>query len=537
MEEQKKVYSYHTFVFPFIWKTHKGRPENEYTILKKVFDDNTMWECTDLKDAYSLETMEGEINFDDGIFTYKEYQYFFPYVRKAIYGYDDDICTNYAFKPAKDGSGEYHIIKDDNHYLLNINGIRLKVVNTGMALFILECENRGKDADGKAQDNFKSVKNINEYGRRISMPFISKDSSVICADELYINLKDIEGLSEDFAGYNDKIVGSEDLREISMTHICDFVKSILSYGSVYRFTSRPTKGKNDIYIYPALDDRMSVAYCIKEEEKNEESEVNTLVTFDPEKGYLYEWNEDASKSIYELAYMDPAGECSCQDHRLRDELNAKAVYRRWLYKTINTITEMGMGMIMYTPPIPVVENFFLYVQMYYLVLIQKASIIKFNREASSISTNFSGKSKKLTGKSIRRIMSLQERYAAFTGQLYFAEVSTEQQAVEMYGMFRQCYAIECENVALNENLTRLYEVTSTEQSSKVNEIATIFTVFSIILAVAALVYDIFYASDVVMVDSGGLSISQDISVWKFIIICAIISVASFVITKIANRRR
>lgn len=535
METQKKVYSYHTFVFPFIWKTHKGKPESEYTILKKVFDDNPMWECTDLKDAYSLENMAGGIDFDDALFTYKEYQYFFPYVRKAIYGYDDDICTNYAFKPAKDGNGEYHIIKEGRHYLLNINGIRLKVVNTGMALFIMECENRGKDANDNPQDDFESVKSINEYGRRISIPFMSKESYIICADKLYINLKGVEGLSEDFAVYNNRIVKSEDLREISMTHICDFVKSILSYGSVYRFTSRPTKGKNDIYIYHALDDRMSVGFCIIEEDKNE---VDTLATFDSEKGYLYEWDEDASKSIYELAYMDPAQKCSCPDHRLRDELNAKAVYRRWLpYKTINTVTEMGMGMLMHTPPSYLVENFFLYVQMYYIVLIQRASIIKFTREASSISTNFSGMSKKLTSKSIRRIMSLQERYAAFTGQIYFEEVSSEQQAVEMYGMLRQCYAIERENQALNDNLNRLYEVTGTEQNSKVNEIATIFTVFSIILAVAALVYDIFYASDVVVVNGGGFSIAQDISVWRFIIICVIISVAGFVITKITNRRR
>ena len=45
--------------------------------------------------------------------------------------------------------------------------------NTGIGIFMLECENHGLAKDGKtSQANIESVKAITEYGRRINLPLL-----------------------------------------------------------------------------------------------------------------------------------------------------------------------------------------------------------------------------------------------------------------------------------------------------------------------------------------------------------------------------
>jgi len=186
------IYSYHTFVLPFTWEMNKVESKQEYKELKKVFDSNPFWMRTDLEDFSNYKGISSKPDvktFDDIKGFYKEYQYFYPHVRKALYGGKDDICTNYLFEPSWK-NGEYHIIKGEKHYMLNINAIRVKVYNTGVALFIMECENRGKDGNGNDQTSISAVKDINDYGRRITLPFIDTQSSV-CADRLELSIPGI----------------------------------------------------------------------------------------------------------------------------------------------------------------------------------------------------------------------------------------------------------------------------------------------------------------------------------------------------------
>ena len=198
-EVQDKVYGYHTFILPFTWEIPGVNQNDEYEKLKKVFDENNFWKNTDLKDRYDILSKADNVSFDDVRCFYKEYQYFFPYVRKAIYGGEDDICANYKFE-ATSNNGTYHIFKGDKHYKLHINAIRVRLLNTGIGLFIMECENHGIDGNSNSQTSIEALKNINDYGRRITLPFITK-GFWITADKLMVDIPGIGSFEDDFGGF------------------------------------------------------------------------------------------------------------------------------------------------------------------------------------------------------------------------------------------------------------------------------------------------------------------------------------------------
>ena len=90
------VYSYHTFILPFLWE---GTQEHRHTMEKFAgcFRKNPNWVCTDMPDEYYIRRSPALVSSEDVLLLYKEYQYFHPFVRKAIYGFGENIVTNFSF--------------------------------------------------------------------------------------------------------------------------------------------------------------------------------------------------------------------------------------------------------------------------------------------------------------------------------------------------------------------------------------------------------------------------------------------------------
>ncbi len=533
-----RVYSYHTFIFPFIWEMKGIGPDKEYTELKKIFDENSCWMNTNIGDVNDIKTKPDIIgDFDATKGFYKEYQYFYPYVRTSVYGSPENLCANYLLKGSRN-NGTYHIVKDDMHYVLNINSIRVRLVNTGIGLFILECENYGKDAFGNLQCGIEVIKNINDYGRRITLPYIT-DGYSITADKLQIDIPGIGSYTDDFKKLANEIYEKKG-DGIDLNYLCSFIKEILHFGSRYSFTSRPPVNREEICIRPVLDDRMYVAFAVEDK-----GFTDVLSALKSEK-YAYISDEKLNKRLYEVAFMDHSGGCSCPDRNLREKLLDKAVYNRWLpWGTVYTMSAMGFGMVSSAEiggeSNHLYESFITcYTQMVYITLIQRASTVKFSRETADIARHFSAGGKKLSRSRIRDIMNLQERHSAFDSQFLFSEVSPEQQAIEMYDKLKDMFDLEEENAKIDEKLTSLYEITDTDLNIRVNTGVSVLTYVSIILSLAALAYSILFSSDVVERDpeysvftAGGLSPQ----VWIFIAITLVISLVALAIVKIHNRRK
>lgn len=474
------VYSYHTFILPFVWE---GLPDSKLTMdeFSLIFKNNANWVCSDIKDELSFSSAADILSKSDALTFYKEYQYFHPYVRKALYGYDENIVTNYTFMPGKvRNNSHYYIEKDGAKYDLLINGIKLKIFNTGIALFILECENHGFDAYGNNQASFEAVKNINDFGRRITLPFIPNDPDgyMICADKLTVKIDESLSFETDFRNFVREISTKNDVTDsITLTYMGDFIKNILGYGSDVRFTSKMGRKKDYCYIYPAIDDRMFVACCVCE--KKESDKITKLNGDTP----AYISDIKTSKSYYEFVFVDPADRCSCNSPDMRKNLLNDHTYTRWIeFGTLYSIANQSITMLTNAPIEHLIESFLTqYVQMCCLTLVQKCSVVHFQREASALSSNLEKSGKTMNRKTITKLMNLQERFVAYQSQLNFSEVSPQEQAIELYAMLRKFMFVDEESDSFNERLSNLENAADTNLDFTFNKIALIFAFVSCII--------------------------------------------------------
>lgn len=495
------IYSYHTFLFPFIWEG-RGKKTISTEDFKAFFDQNPNWESTNMTDEFRIKS-NPEIRSDaDAFLFYKEYQYFHPYARKAIYGFEDGIVFNYAFRPYDvRNKAHYYITKTmklpeitgDSYreitFDLLINSIQLKIYNTGIAIFILEGENHGLTKDGEPQNNLNAVKAINDYGRRISLPFIPPNPNYsISADNLTLSINGIGEFVSDFKGCIESTQTKEDMENsISLTHFCDFIKNILSFGGRKSFTSKSTNSDECCFVYSALDDRMFVASYIKDTK-----ESDAMRARGNDNRPLFYTQNNLSKSLYELLCVDPPDNCCCMDPQMREQEISKAVYTRWLdMGTLTTCTNQALITLTTSNAPSHMDDSFLtqYVQMCCLCLAQRASIINFRRIASAVSAHVEERGRQIKLTTVSHLMTLQERFAAFQNQLNLHEVTPELQGIELYGMLMRNSFITEEMNSLKEQLDALSNAANTSLDYNFNRFALIFAIPALLWDFCAFLMD------------------------------------------------
>lgn len=463
------VYSYHTFILPFVWKDDSNilKSFDEFT---SVFEKNPYWTCYDPKDENSFSALDSEFSY------YAEYQYFYPQISSALYGFDEKIVKTYHFAYDKvHNKAHYYIEKRDRTYDLLINSIQLKIYNTGIALFVMECENHGFDKQGNPQNTLADVKNINDYGRRIYLPFIPDNPYwSICADTLEIFVPDFAKFKTDFRLYIGKVVKSADKKSlINLNHLSSFIKEILGFASKNQFSSKISDEKESVYIRPCLDDRMFVATLVND--KNETDKF--LGEFKKNDYYAYEKDIELSKSLYELVFVDPANGCSCQSKRMRENLLNEHLYKRWIdYGTMYGVAAQSLVMLFNGEAEHLIGSFLtIYIRMACLCLAQRASLMLFQKETADISRLIHKKENKISLGTVTKLMDLQERFSAFESQICFAEITPQEQGVEMYSMFMKSFFIEKELENVKSQIDGLHDATDTYLDFGFNKIALIFT--------------------------------------------------------------
>ena len=471
------VVSFHTFILPFIWEG-QGPHQRDTESFVDIFEKNPFWVNTNIKDGEPVSSNPNITSLEDALLYYKEYQYFHPYVRSAIHGFEKNTVTNYAFIPAQlRNKGHYYIEKGGRKYDLLINGIKLKIYNTGVALFILECENHGIDADGNPQTELADINSINDYGRRINLPFIptAPDYYSICADRLSVDIEGIGCFEDNNLEFAKSLKNMNDIdKALSMTHMCDFIKKLLGYGADVKFTSKPTEEKDYVYIYPALDDRMFVACSFFD--KKTADRFNTKINGN----YSFEEDEKISKALYGFAFIDPGDDCTCCDAKMRNELLREHIYTRWIdMGTLYTVANQGITMLI-NSYVDFLSDTFLTqtVQMCCLGLVQRATLIHFQREAALLSANIEKSGKKINKRTITRLMNLQERFVAYQSQLSFTEVTPQEQGIEVYELLRKFMFIDKENESLNDRIEKLEAAADTNLDFSFNKIALLFTIIA-----------------------------------------------------------
>lgn len=474
------VYSYHTFILPFVWKdeSNEQRSFDKFTL---IFEKNPFWNCYDPEDENSFNTQDNEISY------FAEYQYFYPQIRSALYGFDEKIVKTYHFAYDKvHNKAHYFIEKGDRSYDLLINSIQLKIYNTGIALFILECENHGIGKDGKPQNTLADVKNINDYGRRINLPFIpQKPDWSVCADSLEIFIPDFANYKTDFRSYLTKILKEDDKKSlVSLNYLSSFIKEILGFASEKSFSSRIKEDKNSVYIHPGIDDRMFVACLVSDDEETER-----FLGKDKKDGvYSYKKETDLEKSLYEFVFIDSAGKCSCQCKKMRDDLLDKHIYNRWIEEgSIYGVAAQSIVLLFDGGFPPLIGSFLtIYIRMACLCLAQRASLMLFQKETADISRLIHEKENKISLATVTKLMDLQERFSAFESQICFAEITPQEQGIEIYSMFTEFFFIEKELENVKSQIDGLHDATDTYLDFGFNKIALMFTFIGAFLGALAL---------------------------------------------------
>lgn len=189
--KKSSVYSYHTFMLPFNIEDPRGKTEFDFESVAEYFKENGMWysdeccsengkrkfpfnrpskfkkhssakgcACLDvdkiLRTVTALDGDEEDAELENIRLAYQEYQYFNPAMRNALYtslnnNSHSEISHTFEFRPEgrdKKLQAHYYITRNIT-YDLHVNAVRVMLFNTGIGIFMLECENHGLAKDGK----------------------------------------------------------------------------------------------------------------------------------------------------------------------------------------------------------------------------------------------------------------------------------------------------------------------------------------------------------------------------------------------------
>lgn len=482
-----ETYSYHMFLFPFTWeaKNNKIFSNRDFAEIFETASADNQWQRirdneTFLRDGIALVDAEAR-NY------YSAYQFFNEAARSVVFDESqNDIVTSFKLKDTflDPQNTEYIITLKDQVLKLAVTGIYLKIFNTGIAVFYMDCENR-------EHRSLEQVKLINEYGRRVSLSFWPReeDGYKKCADRLSIE-RDGEVLAgNDFKGFIHEAAGGK--KRVSLEYISTVIRDLLNKnGKNIAFRAKKPDNSNEIQIRPILDGRMFVSCCIADADVADQMKA----------GFCEENNtfsEEQQRNLVELMNIDLEGNCSYVNPKERQQfLEDHLYYAEFSGKNGKLLGMTEQACVKIIEPVydrtGILENRFeiddhnhMYNQIILMVVAQRMAIANFQQEIAKISCGIECSAKKVKSAQIQQIMELQERYVAFQSQFLLYEVTAQREGTYIYNKIRQVLHIEEENEALSSRLSGVYELANINQGYGFNKgalvlslVALVFTFFS-----------------------------------------------------------
>lgn len=457
-------------MFPFRWDYIKNPDKFDESSFEEKVNIDVITEYL-LKSNWKIKSDEIESSED-----YNEKLYFYDNVRRAIYNQNNismPVVKNFVYIPNEKIRGQYLIQTKDREYILEIERIILKVYETGVAILSYHLKN---SLYQKKEDIFM----INDFGRRIYPQFIVNDEKKrtvttkgsFLATKLQILWEDDHSpVTETFEWYD----YLERVRQ-NPTKLSDTIMKLLG-GSNYEecfIDNRRELMKNKILIRPIIDDRMFVICWYKNNDW-----VSELNKFNKNKNeYMYVEDEDWFKFVF----VDGQDKC-CTSKFMAENLLKQHTYDRWIetrgqdeqisYGTLFGITKYSFVMLCrddwFSNNILLTHMRTMYYQIVSLVLAQRASILVFSDEVSSISTL---KASNL----VSRVRLLHKYYIQFINKLYFREVTAQEQGIELYTQLMNTCEIERNIKDLDNEISELHEYATLEQETQTNTVLNWLTI-------------------------------------------------------------
>jgi hypothetical protein len=556
MYSKDQPFSYHTFIFPFVWNDDGTIERDDFEKVlagehwhKQEFAYDGMPKKEPQQTPEEYEKVTG-----DWYRYYKKYQFFNKPARELLFDtpYDHGTQTDqlkmstFEFRPSGSSirnKARYKIMKDNECFDLSINAIKLNIYDTGSAVILFELEYSGDRYIQGVRDqengcSLDSINKINEYGRRVNFPYLQqKGYPGLMADTIVINLgiDKLPSIIENYRGWH---MGSKE--DFPLTYIYNPICELLHFGSnddAYKVTSskKVKTEKGGFYIYPLIDDRMFVC-CLLTNSK-------LLGPFNNRQGqqkeylYLTDCDEDGfgiSTELYKFAFIETSA--TCHSHALRKQILKDSVYDRWIeYGTVYAATHHSFVCALSPdeetgyPDDYLIENFLgLYIKLCIIALLQRVTMLALSEEASALSAKLqSGHDS--SPEDLEDIRKLYEKYARAESQIMLTEVTPQEQGVELYKLIvKQLYIDESKD-DLDKKLNNLYTASNIinnmlerKADYKLQDQIKILTELGLVLAAFGIIFGL---ADVIFALQGcwwlvwlavllGLIVSFVIILWK-----------------------
>ena len=412
-------------MFPFQWRI------NGYD--NKTFSEQISLRNINYGAGANWERLPVPPNKEERDGLYNERNYFYEFVHDALYdnGSDNSLIRHYERNEPKHGEVTYVIdCGEKGVYELKVNAINLNLYSTGVGVLSFYLYN-------EKYPEPEHVLRINQAGRRVFPPFIAslKKRGIIANS---IEIKGLHGREtcyrEDFNRYTNEMSNQP------AAFITDMIHEVAE----------------NINLKPVIDDRMFVQCWYKNNEWTDKFK---------DKDYKEFLN---SSQWYEFIFVDDMNEMSCQNKSMQRKIINKATYERWQeWCSLYGISRYSMMYLTNHDTekyAPYLFSYFetMYARMAELILVQKASVLRFSAEVTNLS-NMDTKS----GFSAK-VSSLYKEYIRFVNQIHFREISAQDQGIEMYQKLYEVMTIEKHVEKLDAEIGELYNYVSLSEDRKNN---------------------------------------------------------------------
>ncbi len=494
-------------MFPFRWdyiSKDKSKEEISYSERTRLSDfDRVFSQCNTLKRTPYL--------IEDNHQKYNEYTYFHTFTRRALYDsgssdLDNQILLYYELNGEV---GDFFNIEVLNHktYTLNLKSICLHIYNTGVGVLTFNLENYQYSERG-------DILHINEFGRRIYPQFLGENKILntqndFLAKRIWGGIGTKFQFDENFSQYSEKI----NPRRTFLAP--DFIKKVFGYRgnqregdrSVNFVFSRLYEAKGKIRISQVTDDRMFFVSWFGN--NNEAAEIGDLVQ---------KKNIDNSDFWYCFIFGDKANPTIANDTMRKSQIES-VTYARWgEYGTVFGMTRDSLVALssdldtLKKKDVPDLSKHMttMYYQMTILCLVQRASVLRFAYEVSNITELLN-----TSGNINSRIKDLYKNYIEFINKIYFREITSQIQGIEMYNQFQKVMNLEKEVKDLDSEIQELHTYVSMDEQEKLSKVAAWFLPAGVIAGLLGM--NVFGAKDF------GFGESQDWWKWGWVVVVVLLS--------------
>lgn len=457
------MYSYHIFYFPFKW-AKKDVAEGTMTQLTDFsqirFLNNGKWvrpAVAESQENDGNKTDKNNVSLDAQVL-YNEKNYYFRFVHDVLYDSgdgNDNLVMHFERKEPQEKDVRYLIKVSgrENPYSLKVDAININLYKTGVGMMSFYLRN-----DDESQCDTRDILNINQYGRRILPPFwseVNAEKRQELSEYLEISGLDTEISKEDFKSYTVD-------EPWTATSMLDSLLKDLT---------------DNLTLTPVIDDRMFVMSLYKNDDMSRLSLSAADAYCNPSSPFSEFW--------YKYLFVD-TGWPTCQNDEMMRDLLRTHTYLRW--QKWNSLYGVSRYSFVYLTnsgvPSYLVDYFMTtYARMMEVALVQRASVLCFSNEVTTLTKRRNWTLEKLS----EYVDSLNEEYIRFINRMYFNELTSQDQGVELYGMIRQNLDIDSYVEELRDEIEKLHDTISFKVERSRNEKAETLNFMAAILLPVSIV--------------------------------------------------